>query len=259
MIEAVLVVLTKPLPGRDSDMDDWYSHIHIRDALRFRGSVSAQRFRRSENQIEPVPASFDWQYLALYDVSDPARFSQEHWENALTSRMMVSDAIDDSVLYDFHYYPLQFRDNDPAMAHEGGVILEQIRPIAGREAEFRAWYETEYLPRALRRRGVKSGVFLMFRPVGQLMPTTPEHQYIAIYRVNGSAAVEAWHEAPLLRDCALVEAGTLQVTHWDRIADKLTKDDVLHPTAAALAEEERARARMGARVKSGGTEKFARK
>jgi len=44
MIEAVLVVLTKAHPGREADLDDWYTHIHVRDALRFRGSVTAQKF-----------------------------------------------------------------------------------------------------------------------------------------------------------------------------------------------------------------------
>lgn len=92
MIDAVLVVLTKAVAGREADMEDWYTNIHIRDALRFRGSVTAQRFRLAADQPCP-PKGFDWQYLAFYDVFDPARFSREHLDNALTSRMQVSDAI----------------------------------------------------------------------------------------------------------------------------------------------------------------------
>src|SRR3546814_18258334 len=87
-------------------------------------------------------------YLALYDVFDAQRFSQEHWDNALTSRMMVTDAIDDNVLEDYHYYPLQFRDNDPENKHDGGGILEQLNPEPGREDAFRKWYNDEYLPGA---------------------------------------------------------------------------------------------------------------
>src|SRR3546814_10788966 len=139
MIEAILVVLTKAVPGRDDDLNDWYTNIHIRDALRFRGSITAQRFKRSENQVQTLTPDFDWQYLALYDVFDAQRFSQEHWDNALTSRMMVTDAIDDNVLEDYHYYPLQFRDNDPENKHDGGVILEQLNPAPGREDAFRKW------------------------------------------------------------------------------------------------------------------------
>src|SRR3546814_7166901 len=54
---------------------------------------------------------------------------------SLTSRMMVTDAIDDNVLEDYHYYPLQFRDNDPENRHDGGVILEQLNPAPGRSEE----------------------------------------------------------------------------------------------------------------------------
>ncbi|MBA2933643.1 hypothetical protein HZF05_05980 [Sphingomonas sp. CGMCC 1.13654] len=256
MIEAVLVVLTKAVPGLESDMDDWYTNIHIRDALRFRGSVTAQRFRWSASQPAPPP-DFDWQYLALYDVFDPQRFSSEHWENALTSRMKVTEAIDDSVLYDYHYYPLNFVDRDPAVAHAEGVILEQLRPVDGREAEFREWYGAEYLSQAMRRPGVKSGAFLMYRPEGQMIPSRPDHRYIGIYRVSGPDAVDAWRGAPAtLFNSGLLTEGGAVLTHWDRVTDRITKDAVQHPTAAALAEEERARAHMGDRVKTGGADKL---
>src|SRR3546814_11137840 len=77
--------------------------------------------------------------------------------------MMVTDAIDDNVLEDYHYYPLQFRDNDPENRHDGGVILEQLNPAPGREDAFRKWYNDEYLPGAVARPGVKSGGLLVFR------------------------------------------------------------------------------------------------
>lgn len=256
MIEAVLVVLTRAVPGREADMDDWYSHIHIRDALRFRGSIAAQRFRRAAIQPAPPPG-FDWQYLALYDVFDPERFSREHWDNALTSRMQVSDAIDDETLYDYHYYPLHFRDNDPAVPHGGGLILEQMHVAPGREGAFRARYEDDYLPAALRRPGVKSGALLQFRTFGQMIPTRPAHEFVAIYRLNDEAAAAGWRDAPArLAASGVVDSADMQVTAWERVTGRLTKDHVQHPTAAGLAAEEQARARMGDRVKTGGAEKL---
>src|SRR3546814_993606 len=86
MIEAILVVLTKAVPGRDDDLNDWYTNIHIRDALRFRGSITAQRFKRSENQVQTLTPDFDWQYLALYDRSE------EH-TSELQSLMRISYAV----------------------------------------------------------------------------------------------------------------------------------------------------------------------
>ncbi|MBB3982298.1 hypothetical protein GGR44_001961 [Sphingobium fontiphilum] len=258
MIDAVLVVLTKAVPGREADMEDWYTNIHIRDALRFRGSATAQRFRLAADQ--PCrPERFDWQYLAFYDVFDPVRFSREHLDNALTSRMQVSDAIDDSMLYDFHYYPLLFQDNDPEMAHTGGVILEEFNPASGEDDAFWEYYAERYLPQAVARPGVKSAAFLKYRTFGQMIPMTPDYRYVAIYRVNdGEAARQAWTGA----DAILAQSGMLapegvRITQWDRATPRLTKDDVQHPTAAGLAEEERARARMGDRVRTGGAEKLA--
>ncbi|GGN51921.1 hypothetical protein GCM10011349_24900 [Novosphingobium indicum] len=258
MIDAVLVVLTKAVEGREADMEDWYTNIHIRDALRFRGSVTAQRFRFSTEQ--PCrPQGFDWQYLALYDVFDPVRFSREHLENALTSRMQVSDAIDDSVLYDFHYYPLAFHDHDPDVPHEGGVILEELHCAEGREDEFRSWYAANYLPQAAARPGVKSAAFLVFRTFGQMIPVAPEYRYVAIYRINDAdAARTAWRGA----DTALEKSGLVaphgsRITQWDVATPRLTKDHVQHPTAAGLAEEERARAHMGGNVRAAGLEKLA--
>lgn len=256
MIEAVLVVLSKARPGREADFDDWYTNIHIRDALRFRGSIAAQRFNRSASQPMALPASFDWQCLALYDVFDAERFSREHWENALTTRMMVTDAFDDTVLEDYHYYPLAFRDNDPGTAHSGGVILEQLNAAPGQERAFREWYDDEYLPVVARRAGVQSAGFAMYRPYGQMIPTSPSHQYVGIYKVNDAAAWQAWQASRLLADAGCVDQASLRVTHWDWLTARLTKDAVQNPTSAGLAAEEAARLRMGDQVLTSGTEKL---
>ena len=256
MIEAVLVVLTKAHPGRENDLDDWYTNIHIRDALRFRGSITAQRFSRSAQQPMDLPDAFDWQCLALYDVFDAERFSREHWDNALTSRMMVTNAIDDSVLEDYHYYPLAFHDNDPATPHTGGVMLEQVNAAPGREQEFREWYADSYLPQAAKRPGVQSAGFAMFRTYGQMIPTTPSHNYVGIYKVNDANAWQAWQDAPLLTDAPDVDEVSVRVTHWEHLTDKLTKDAVQNPTSEGLAAEEQARRRMGDKVLTGGADKL---
>lgn len=256
MIEAVLVVLTRAHPGREADLDDWYTNIHIRDALRFRGSVTAQRFRRSLDQPMAIPPEYDWQYFALYDVFDPERFSREHWENALTSRMMVTTAIDDSVLEDYHYYPLAFRNNDPDIEHSGGVVFEQFNAAPGKEAELRAWYADRYLPAAVRRPGVHSAALLAFRSYGQMIPTTPRYEYVGIYKVNSPDSWRAWKGASEPGNSNLVEGDGMLVTHWERLTARLTKDDVQHPSSQGLAAEEQARARMGDDVLTGGAEKL---
>lgn len=255
MIEAVLVVLSKPLPGRDEDFNDWYTHIHLRDALRFRGSIAAQRFRRSPLQSHALPDCFDWPYLALYDVFDAARFSREHWDNATTPRMMITDAFDDSVLEDYHYYPRLFRDHDPG-APNGAVILERMNATGGRDEELVRYYADTVFPAAMARPGVRSGALMSFRPEGQLMPTEASHRHVAVYRIDGPEAVAAWRDAVSL-DPAYVDPASLLISHWEPITGRITKDDVIHSDATSLAEEERARAHMGDRIHRGGQEKLA--
>jgi hypothetical protein len=254
MLEALLVVLSRPLPGRDEDFNDWYSNIHIRDAMRFRGSVATQRFRLADHQIAGYHNPLGWKYLALYEVSDAARFTREHIEAIGTVRQQISDAFDVSVVNDYHYYFLQFRDNAPGETAEGGVILEQIKARAGHQAEFQRWYNDDYLPAAARRPGVKSGAFLTYRPVGQMLPTDPEFDFVAVYHLSDAAARHRWPGPTLLTASPLVEPAPLAITCWDVLIPRLTKDAVLHPTSELLACEERARARMGSRVHRGGAE-----
>jgi len=255
MIEAVLVVLSKPLPGRDDDFNDWYTNIHLRDALRFRGSIAAQRFRRSTLQSHMLPGSFDWQYLALYDVYDAARFSREHWDNANTPRMMITDAFDDSVLEDYHYYPLLFRDHDPGKPHDGAVILERMNATGGQDEAFVRYYADTVFPAAMARPGVRSGALMSFRPQGQLMPGAASHRHVAIYRIDGEEAVNAWRGVS--PDSHIVDSATLLISHWEPITGRITEDDVIHTSAASLAEEERARKNMGDRIHRGGQQRLA--
>jgi hypothetical protein len=252
MIEAMLVVLSNPCPGRDDDFNDWYTNIHLRDALRFRGSIAAQRFKRSAIQVKVAGVEPDWQYLALYEAFNAALFTREHHDATLTPRMKISDAFDLSILNDYYYFPLQFRENDPENPHSGGVVLEQFNPVAEQEEIFRCWYRDEYFPQITARPGVRSGSFLMFRPHGQLLPTTPPHKYIAIYRIAEPSAAFAWQDNPVLSAASPMDPSTLRITCWDVLTQRVTEDDVHHTSAAALANEENARAHMGNRIITGG-------
>ena len=169
---------------------------------------------------------------------------------------MVTDAIDDSTLEDYHYYPLAFRDKDPETPHTGSVILEQLNATPGQDANFREWYCDEYLPKAVRRPGVKSAGFAMFRTYGQMIPTTPGHNYVGIYRLNDASAWQAWRENAELTKASCVDQTTLRFTHWDWLTAPLTKDAVQNPTSEGLAAEERARLHMGDKVLTSGTEKL---
>jgi hypothetical protein len=243
MIEAVLVVLTNAVPGRDDDFNDWYTNIHTRDAMRFRGSIAQQRFRFAKDQVQSFPDGFVAKYLALYEVFDAARFAQEHVDNALTTRMVVEDSIDISRLDDFHYYPLQFRDRAPRTFSRGSVVLEQIAVSPEQDAAFRDWYNDEYLPDRFRHPGVITAALLAYDPHGQLVEFAPKHNYVGIYRLSDDRARDQWKLASLAGS-PLIVRHDLAVTCWDVLEPRVTEDDVHHTTARALAAEECARARI---------------
>jgi hypothetical protein len=140
--------------------------------------------------------------------------------------------------------------------HSGGVILEQLNAVPGQDAAFRDWYVDEYLPGTARCPGVKSAGLAVFRTHGQMIPTTPGHNYVGIYKVNDPAAWQAWQASPLLANAPCVDRASLRVTHWDRLTPMLTKDAVQNPNSAGLAAEEAARLRMGDRVLTSGTDKL---
>ena len=246
MIEAVLVVLTNAVAGREDDFDDWYTNIHVRDALRFRGSIATQRFAWAKDQVQDYPQGFGWGHLALYEVFDPVRFCREHFENALTTRMQVSDAFRMDGLNDYHYFPLQFRDNAPGTPHDGGVIMEQIAVPADRRDAFVAWYNDTCFPKACARAGVRKGAFMEYLPQGQLVDAVPAYNFVATYHVTDDGTRTAWCGDRALADSGLVEA--VAVSCWDPVAPRITEDEVIHTDAAGLAAEERARTRMGTRV-----------
>lgn len=248
MTDPILAVLTRARPGRESDMVDWYTDIHQHDVLRFRGSTSAQLFRWSNDQPQfDHREDFGWHLLALYDTFDPERWASEHLRYFGSPEFVVSKAVDCSRgMNEFVYWPLQARANRPDTPHRGCVVFEQMNPAKGQRAAFERWYNDVYLPAALRRPGVCSGGFFAFRARGQMLSFLPRHSHVAVYRTEDASALAAWKPLSALAQCALLDQGTLYVTHWEAVNDRLTRDAVEHPSAALLAAEEAARARVQA-------------
>lgn len=246
MIEALLVVLTNAVEGRDDDFNDWYTHIHTRDALRCRGSIAQQRFRFAQEQVQDYPQGFIARYLALYEVFDAERFVQEHVDNATTPRMEVENSIDTSRINDFHYYPLHFRDKAPRTFQNGSVVLEQMQARPGQEALLREWYGDVYLPERFRQDGIITASLLAFDRYGQMLPYPPSHDHLGIWRLADDGARDLWRQSNPLKDCPFIEQEKLSLTCWDVQTPRVTEDDVLNTSASALAGEENARRRMHA-------------
>jgi hypothetical protein len=246
MIEAVLMVLSHATPGQDEAYHDWYSNVHIRDAMRFRGSIATQRFKLSDHQIVPYPNPFSWRGLALYEVSDALRFTREHMDAINTPRMHIAQAYGGGD--DFYYFPRQFIDTSPGEPVGGSVVLQQIAVRPGHEDEFHRWYgETIMAPTVFGLR-VRSGALLEYRPIGKMLPQDPIEKFLAIYRLPELSVLDNWTGPELVANSSMVVPKAIQTSCWTAITPRLTKDAVLNPTSELLASEEAARVRLGGKI-----------
>lgn len=64
MKKATLVVLTKPVEGKEDEYNEWYTGRHLDDVLKIPGFVAAQRFKIVGEALEGQR----WPYCALYQV-----------------------------------------------------------------------------------------------------------------------------------------------------------------------------------------------
>jgi len=105
MAEFTYLVLTNPVPGREEEFNRWYTEQHVPDVLRIPGVVSAQRFRRTEQQrgngVQP------WQYMALYacEAAEPQVVTDGIQARIGTADMPMSDALAE-VRYACYFEPI---------------------------------------------------------------------------------------------------------------------------------------------------------
>lgn len=246
MIEALLVVLTNAVAGRDDDFNDWYTNIHARDTMRMRGALAQQRFRFADDQVQDFGGRFPAQYLALYDVYDAQWFTQEHIDRARTPYMIIEDSLDMSRLDDFFYFPLAYRDRRPRASADCGAVLEQLQAKPGEEAALREWFMDDYMPERFRQDGIVSGAFLGFEEYGQMMPFPPAHDYVAVWRIESPEVREHWRRSNPLAASPFTVQEMTAISCWDVVSRRLIKDHVTFPDAQSLAKEEAARARIKA-------------
>jgi hypothetical protein len=87
-----MLVLSRPLPGREAEYNDWYQNVHLGQVLAFEGFESAQRLRLARSMAggEPHP------YGAIYqiDTDDLAGLLQQVQASAGSERLQISEALD---------------------------------------------------------------------------------------------------------------------------------------------------------------------
>lgn len=87
-----LLVMTKPVEGREQEYNDWYQNVHLHDVVAIPGYTSAQRYRL----LRPMVAGAEkLPYLAVYDIEtdDVDSAVRELTERSGAGRMVISGAM----------------------------------------------------------------------------------------------------------------------------------------------------------------------
>lgn len=89
----ICCVYTQPVPGHESEYNDWYDHRHLHDVARVPGVLSAQRFEMVG--AEAALGGPLTRFLAIYEIEgDPSGFVGELRSRFGTVEMPASDALD---------------------------------------------------------------------------------------------------------------------------------------------------------------------
>jgi hypothetical protein len=238
-MQSFLTVLVNPVEGREAEFNDWYTNVHIRDVMRFAGSIRVQQFIASETQVQPT----SHKYFTLYDTFDPALLTLEHQRAAGSRRMVVGTAHDKPGIINGYYYPIAARTNEPTTLtpdHQP-LILEQINvPEVDRDA-FEDWYASVRLPELLRCPSHVSGVIMRFDPAGQMAKFEPIYSHVALWRVaDVAAALPTWKDADVPAQLGLLKR---RISIFEVMKPYLTRDDVINAPPEELEIEESARRR----------------
>ena len=141
-----LIVLCEAADGRDDELNDWYTWVHIRDVMRLSdAAIAAQRFSRSAAQLPGGSSGKYMQpYLTLYETSDPARFSSDH-APVFTDEMPISSAYSYSNMSEAYYDVAVLRNNVGGKNVKSDVIVERIEKGAASSTSAE-WYMDERFP-----------------------------------------------------------------------------------------------------------------
>jgi hypothetical protein len=228
-LESILIVFQNPREGRRASYDDWYTHVHIRDAMRLDGAIATQRFVTAGEQPAIGGEAVDPGYFAhtIYEWESAAKSVAGHHERAGTPLMEISGDCAFEGLRDHFFRPVFLSHGWTRAAgfrRGDSVMTALILPPEGEEEAFARWFEARHVPAAL-------------APL--------RFPLAAVYGVTDrAAAVRAWGAAAGTgTDADLgAHAREVEIGCWQPRIARLRAEQVADPDPASAAQEARARA-----------------
>ncbi len=247
-LESILVVFQNPLEGRRDSYDDWYTNVHIRDAMRLDGAIATQRFITADEQpvIGGEPVRPGYFAHTIYEWESAAKSVAGHSERAGTPMMEIIDDCSFERLRDYFFRPVHLShgwSREQGFRRGDNVLTALIIPPEGGQDEFITWFRNAHVPAVLELAGIGSaGLFSLHEE--QSLPVPLRFPLSAIYGVTDrAAAARSWSvRAGDGSDADLAaRASELEVGCWQPRTSRLRAEDVAHPDATSAAEEARAR------------------
>lgn len=247
-LESILVVFQNPLEGRQDSYDDWYTNVHIRDAMRLDGAIATQRFITADEQpiIDGTPARPGYFAHTIYEWESAAKSVAGHNARAGTPLMEISGDCSFTGLRDYFFRPVHLShgwSRERGFRRGDNVLTALIIPPEGRHEDFISWFRDAHMPAVLELAGFGSaGLFSLHEE--QSLPIPLRFPLVAVYGVTDRAtAARSWSaRAGDGSDADLTaRIRELEVGCWQPRTSRLRAEDVAHPDATSAAEEARAR------------------
>ena len=245
-----LVVLCEAADGRDDELNDWYTWVHLRDVMRLSDAViAAQRFRRSDAQLPGGSSGKYMQpYLTLYETSNPARMTSDH-APVFTDEMPISDAYSYSNMCEAYYDVAVARDNSGGKKIKTDVIVERIEKGVANPAVMN-WYMDARFPDLMKLPSVVTG-FAGPASAHQLFAQGAHSVYTAVYRTTDLAAtLKAWTPCGA-KSPASLKVGDVSVDCYTPITERITTLEVRNPDDVSRDTAAHKRAALGDRLHRG--------
>lgn len=242
----VMLVFANPIPGKETEFNDWYTSTHMGDLVQLQGWMGAQRFRIVTNvQPRPSQAGYTHGYLIIWDL-------EETDANAALGRMTAAIAGGKSRLgAAFNYTPGAgangtYEAIGPRIKRPDGkgptlpdpsdnktprpnryVLMEFENALPGKDAEFEK-AAAQRIPTVLALPGWMAAQ--RFRVADTPGRPSVKPKYLTVWETEGVSAqvVNETLQQGLkngVKDNPAADMSTAEIVYWEPITPYITKDD----------------------------------
>jgi hypothetical protein len=242
-----MLVFANPIPGHETEFNDWYTNTHMGDLVQLQGWMGAQRFRLVTNvQPRPTAAGYAHGYLIIWDL-------EETDANLALSRMTAAIAGGKSRLgAAFNYTPGAgangtFEAIGPRVRRPDGkgptipapsdnktprpnryVLMEFENSLPGKDAEFEN-AAAQRIASILALPGWMAAQ--RFRMVDTPGRPSPKPKHLTIWEAEGASSqsvhdtLEQALKSGIVKNNVAADMNTAEIVYWEPITPYITKED----------------------------------